>query len=234
MTSQTRKDKSNDVVTCTDKDVESYLQQHPEFFADNPHLLTDLEVPHPTGKAVSLIERQVALLRQENKQLRERIKDLVDIAKDNEKLIAKLHKLSVALIETQNVQQFVDTLTAKLEDDFSTFDVNIKLYKKCFNIGMETDHFIERNDENLRNFEKFLNHTNPVCGRFTRDQIDYLFPETVNDIKSMALVPLIADEPLGFFAMASDDAERFKAGVSTSFLSSLSDVAAAVLQRFKA
>lgn len=233
MTSQTQKGNPTGTIICTADDVEAYLVQHPEFFADNPQLLTNLEVPHPSGKAVSLIERQVALIRQENKQLRGRIKELVEIAKDNENLITKLHNLSVALIETQNVEQFVASLNEKLVEDFDAFDVNIKLYKNCFNSSSASTNFIDRKNEKLKCFNKFLNHTNPVCGRFTQEQVTFLFPDNVAEIKSMALVPLIADEPLGLFAIASDNTDRYKAGMSTSFLSSLSDVAAAVLQRFK-
>lgn len=233
MTSQIHKGSDSGVVMCSAQDVEAYLKQHPEFFADNAQLLAELEVPHPSGKAVSLIERQVAVLRQENKQLRNRIKELVEIAKENEKLIARLHNLSVALIETQNVQQFVDTLNTKLKNDFAAFAVSIKLYKDSFGIGIETDNFIDKDEAGLKNFEKFLNHTNPVCGRFTKEQLSFLFPDNVEEIKSIALVPLISNEPLGLFAIASEDSERFKAGMSTSFLSSLSEVAAAVLHRFK-
>lgn len=233
MTTQIQKDTDSNVVLCTAKDVEAYIKQNPEFFMDNPQLLADMEIPHSSGNAVSLIERQVAVLRQENKQLRGRIKDLVEIAKENENLIAKLHKLNIALIETKNVQQFVDVLNAKLRDDFSAFGVSVKLYKEAFDLGIETESFVSKDEEELKTFSKFLSHTNPVCGRFTQEQVNYLFPEIAEDIKSMALVPLISDEPLGLFAIASDDSERFKAGMSTSFLSTLSDAAASVLQRFR-
>ncbi len=234
MTTQTKEDSTTLAVDCSAKDIETYLQRHPEFFAENPQLLTELEVPHPSGKAVSLIERQVALLRQDNKQLKDRIKELVSIAKENENLVAKLHKLSVTLIESQSAQQFIDTLQARLKADFSAFDVSVKLYENQFTHAVETNTFIKRDDDNLRNFEKYLNSSNPVCGRFTPEQLNYLFADNSTEIKSVAFVPLVAGEDLGFFAIASDNPERFKAGMGTAFLSSLSDLAAAVLTRFKA
>lgn len=233
MTTQVKEGTDSDVTLCSAKEVEAYIKQNPEFFVDHPQLLVELEVPHAAGQAVSLIERQVAVLRQENKQLRGRIKELVEIAKDNENLIAKLHKLNIALIETRNVQQFIDVLNTKLKDDFAAYGVSVKLYKEAFDIGIETESIVSNEDEGLKNFSKFLSHTTPVCGRFTQEQLNYLFPDDADNIKSMALVPLIADEPLGLFAVASDDSERYKAGMSTSFLSTLSESAASVLQRFK-
>ena len=233
MSTQIQKGNDSEVTLCTDKDVTVYLKQHPDFFEANPQLLSALEIPHASGKAISLIERQVSVLRQDNKQLRGRIKELVEIARENENLIAKLHQLNVALIETQNVQQFIDVLSQKLKDDFSAFAVSIKLYTEAFDIGIETEQLVSHDTEGLKLFDKFLQHTTPVCGRFTTEQVAFLFPEEADSIKSTALIPLISNEPLGLFAIASDDSERFKAGKSTSFLSSLSEVASAVLNRFQ-
>lgn len=233
MSTQIQKGSDSEVTLCTDKDVAVYLKQHPDFFEDNPQLLTALEIPHISGKVISLIERQVSVLRQENKQLRGRIKDLVEIARENENLIAKLHQLNVSLIETRNVQEFMDVLSQKLKDDFSAYAVSIKVYKEAFDTESESEQIVPRKTEGLKLFDKFLKHTTPVCGRFTSEQLEFLFPNAADNIKSMALIPLISKEPLGFFAIASDDSERFKAGKSTSFLSSLSEVAAVVLNRFQ-
>ena len=77
-------------TVVSEKDVADYLSQHPTFFDLHPETLALVEVAHQTPGAVSLIERQVAVLRQQNKQLRGRIKDLAEIARDNDALIGKL------------------------------------------------------------------------------------------------------------------------------------------------
>ena len=45
--------------------VVDYLTAHPDFFTRHPQLLRDLSLPHDSGNAVSLIERQVELLRKQ-------------------------------------------------------------------------------------------------------------------------------------------------------------------------
>ena len=60
------------------KAVKEYLEAHPEFFDEHPHLLETLTVPHaPPGGAVSLVERQVKVLRERQAASRERLAELV-------------------------------------------------------------------------------------------------------------------------------------------------------------
>ena len=128
MTSQTQTGESTLNQLCSAKDVEAYLDKNPQFFQDHPALLLELKVPHPAGGAVSLIERQVALLRDENKQLRVRTKELVEIARDNEELVNKLHLLNMDLICTHSLKNFTDVLTTKLRTNFDVRHVSIKLF----------------------------------------------------------------------------------------------------------
>ena len=51
------------VQNLTEKQVEEYLILNPNFLTDNPEVLNSLEVIHETGGAVSLIQKQVEVLR---------------------------------------------------------------------------------------------------------------------------------------------------------------------------
>jgi len=232
MTLQIKKGENNVAASCTAQDVENYLKAHPEFFQENPELLIDLKVPHPSGNAVSLIERQVALLRQENKLLNIKIKDLIDVARINERLIDKLHTLSIALIETQSLDEFIDVLKFRIEKDFSASAVSVRIFRNSLQNPVDRDEIILREENGLNNFEKFLSHEKPVCGRFNQQQLGFLFGENTENVKSMALFPLVNGEASGMVAVASDDPEHFKAGMSTVFLVSLRDIVSAVLKRY--
>ena len=52
--------------------VREYLEAHPDFFEHNKALLSQLELPHGAGGAVSLVERQVSVLRQKELKLQPR------------------------------------------------------------------------------------------------------------------------------------------------------------------
>ena len=70
----------------TSKKIKKYLQNNPNFFHDNPSVLELLNLPHASGEAISLIERQIALLRTKNLELSKHIKDLLVTAENNVKL----------------------------------------------------------------------------------------------------------------------------------------------------
>ena len=66
-----------------DEQIVDYLRAEPDFFKRHPNLLSELNLPHDTGQAVSLIERQVAILRERNMQMRRRMNELLQTGKDH-------------------------------------------------------------------------------------------------------------------------------------------------------
>ena len=232
MTTQIKTGENTANTLCGASDVESYLHNHPEFFVEHPDLLTTLEVPHPSGGAVSLIERQVALIRQENKQHRERIRELVEIARDNENIVDKLHQLSIQLIATKTLNDYVSNIQNQLKENFSANHVSLILFKEYFENPNEEALFVSRKDEGLDNFGKFLTHKKAICGRFNTQQLNFLFGNDSSEVKSMALIPLVDGDSVGLLAISSANVDHFKAGMSTSFLSSLGDISSAVIKHY--
>lgn len=58
---------SDQFKQLTEAQVAEFLQQHPDFFTRNAKLLEKLHVPHETGRAVSLVERQTSVLREKTR-----------------------------------------------------------------------------------------------------------------------------------------------------------------------
>ena len=76
--------------TVTDEEaVAQYLQNHPEFFEGYADLLARMRIPHPAGGAVSLVERQMSILRQQNRQFERKLVDLVEVARSNDQLTSR-------------------------------------------------------------------------------------------------------------------------------------------------
>ncbi|MDZ7825512.1 MAG: DUF484 family protein [Gammaproteobacteria bacterium] len=57
--------------------VADYLRDHPEFFLGRDALLADMILPHGSDGAISLVERQLQVLRERNDDMRRRLNDLV-------------------------------------------------------------------------------------------------------------------------------------------------------------
>nr|GFB69300.1 probable diaminopimelate decarboxylase, chloroplastic [Tanacetum cinerariifolium] len=73
--------------------VAAWLQQHPDFFAEHDDLLTAMRIPHQRGDTVSLVERQLKILRERNIEMRHRLSQLMDVARDNDRLFEKTRRL---------------------------------------------------------------------------------------------------------------------------------------------
>jgi len=97
--------------------VIQYLQEHPDVLMKNPGVFGALVIPHQSGAAVSLVERQLKLLREENQALKLKIDELVTIARENEELNQRFHRLA---LELMNTDQLHDVL-AMVQDQVQTF-----------------------------------------------------------------------------------------------------------------
>jgi uncharacterized protein YigA (DUF484 family) len=219
--------------TISAQEVAEYLTKHPEYFENHPEVLKAIEVPHQAGSAVSLIERQVGVLRQENRSLRGRIRDLVEIAKENDALMGRMNRLSAELVASTKLDTALKVLNDRLVHDFSAQGVAIRLIGDFGeNKAGSRPELVAKEDDQLHLFESIMARGKPVCGKFNIQQLDFMFGEKEEDMKSVAVIPL-GDGTIGFLAIGSEDPERFRAGISTSFLSYLGEIAGAVVKRFR-
>ena len=62
------KKKSIQNKQLNEKEVQLYLEENPDFFIDKNQLLSLLNLPHINKGSISLVERQMIILREENKQ----------------------------------------------------------------------------------------------------------------------------------------------------------------------
>ena len=67
-------------------EVSSYLKANPEFFIEQEDLLADLSLPHESGTAISLLERQVTILRDRGADARQKLDNLLENARNNDQL----------------------------------------------------------------------------------------------------------------------------------------------------
>src|SRR6202042_2520286 len=106
--------------SLNDSSVADYLQTYPDFFERNSQLLTKLRLPHVRDGAatVSLVERQVEVLRDRNQALERKLKELVDVARANDGLADRIHRLSQRLIRARTLQETIAAVDTSLREDF--------------------------------------------------------------------------------------------------------------------
>ena len=81
-----------------EREVVAYLKAHPDFLTRHPDLLETIELKHKAGSAVSLIEKQVDMLRAKHQRLEDRLQRLTEAARDNERRTEAVQRLARTLI----------------------------------------------------------------------------------------------------------------------------------------
>lgn len=217
--------------------IAEYLHQNPEFFEQNPDILAELTIRHQVNGAVSLIERQISTLREQNKNLKEQLDSLVKIARDNDKLNERMHRLTLALMDANSLNEVYIALDDSLRGDFAADAVTVKLFIDPAKADLDEDNdliqtiFVPMDDPRLDSFKHILGHEKPVCGSLKLEQLEYLFGEQADQIKSTAMIPLGGEKCspsecnyIGVLAIGSHDEQRFHANIGTLFLSNLGDI----------
>jgi len=212
----------SDATRSMEEIVAKFLRKNPDFLEREPVLLKDLELSHSSGPAVSLIEKQVQYLRGENEDLEKRLNQLVQVASDNEKLMFRLHRLTLELMAMRDLPTFFDRLSEALLSEFKADIINITLFDIEVEAGPKTPIFhILRDDPELQQFQTHLEKGTSVCGRLNRNKRDHLFATRAQWVQSTAFVPLGED---GMLAIGSSDPARFYPGMGTLFLDLLASV----------
>ncbi len=227
-----------DTETLAEKAVVDYLQQNPDFFERNAPLLTKLRLPHDRGPAtVSLVERQVQVLRDKNQLLESKVREFVDVARSNDSLTSKIHRLSTRLIRARGALQIVEALETALREDFGASEWLLVLTRKDLPqlARLENRHLrlASRDTAELKAFETFFESSRPRCGQIRDSQRDYLFGADTIEIGSAALIPLSSTDGAGanygLLAIGSHDAERFHPTMSTDYLVHIGELVSAAV-----
>ena len=140
-----------------------------------------------------LIERQVDILRDQNKQQKAQLAELIDIARENEQSNFKIHKLTLLLLDCQEIDASEVVLDEILGNEFSVDAVSLKLFSQPQ--AEQPEHlFVEPDSILALELEKLLNLRKPMCGYFKTLPLDELFEEKASAIASLAVLPLFVEK----------------------------------------
>jgi uncharacterized protein YigA (DUF484 family) len=215
-----------------DEVVARYLREHPEFFARHPRLLAELKLPHERGTAVSLIERQVTLLRERNIDTRKRLAQLVDTAHANDALFEKTRRFTLHLLDAHTPADIDDALGVELlvslaADHVACHYVHAVRVQGRHLVSHESDAALPL-PQLSRNLAS--NGASVLCGTIRDEEYRELFGESAGHA-SAVLVVLQAQRLTGILAIGSRDPARFSAEMGSLFARYLGDVLARVLER---
>ena len=208
--------------------VAAYLEAHPEFFVEHEELLPAMRIPHRRGDTVSLVERQMTILRERNIEMRHRLSQLMDVARDNDRLFDKTRRLILALMDATSLEDVVISVEDSLRQDFQVPFVSlILLGDNPAPVGRWVSHA----DAQVA-IGGLLTEGKSVSGTLRDHELDFLFGEEQRkQIGSTAVVAISHQGIHGILAIASRDPRHYKSSVGTLFLSYIAEVMGRVLPR---
>lgn len=214
-----------------DESVREYLKNHDDFLQRYPDMLDYLHVSHASGSAISLVEKQVSVLRERNTEIRQRLKILSTNAKENDTLFEQTRALVLKLLDADSVEVLYSTFLSSMKDDFRVDYASMILYGEASDsAGWRT----ESHGAVKKQIGSLFRGHKAVCGTLRAEELTFLFAESV-EIGSAAIVPLALkspdSEPLGLIAVGSANANQYSNTVGTLFLSHIADVIVKLLTR---
>ena len=217
--------------------VAQYLQHNVDFFERHPQLLARMRVQHPrNASTVSLIERQVEVLREKYEAQEEKLADFMRVARANNVLAEKIHRFTRRLIKSSTRGDAIAEIEASLREDFDTFHAVLVLAISGEPLVPDADRFVRSvsaEDANYRSFETLFTAAKPRCGQIRDSQREFLFGAEAIDIGSVALIPLSGNPVPGLLALGSVDRDRFHPGMSIEVLTRMGELISDALARPK-
>ncbi|MCK9383088.1 MAG: DUF484 family protein [Nevskia sp.] len=211
--------------------VVAFLKADPLLLARHPQLLESLELAHAAGSAVSLIERQVEVLRGKNARLESRLDRLIETARENETRAEKMMRLAHALIRSPSLAAIASGVKASMREDFEIDEVfiglNAAVYKRHDIDGITP---VEAGGAIARAYDNFIRTRLIECGPIAAERTALLFPKAEKPVLTAAIVPLEKEKYLGLIALGSRDPERFQPRQGKLFLEMTAELVSAAIR----
>ena len=201
-------------------EVALYLQNNPQFFEEHAETLAQINLPHPHGgRTISLSERQMLALREKNKELEKKLREMITFAQDNEALQHKVHEFVVMLFAARELTTLQEMIPHLLRD--------------IFDIPHTVLHLWQTNPPSAEVLAFADAQAQPVCLHHPAHDTTAWFGEGAAQLHSYAYLPLHAgSETIGLLVLASEDRQRFYPEMGTVFLQRIAEATASALHPY--
>lgn len=214
----------------TEDDIAHFLATTPGFFERYAGLLASVQLGSPhSGRAISLQERQVELLRRKIHDLELRLAAMLRLGRDNVGIADKLLGLFQVLLSARSQQDLPCLLLSELERRFQLPQVALRLWDLAPEFAdLEQAAASAASTSGAAALPDRL-YCGPQAGQAALAWLAQ--PEAVQSVALLPLRPLADAPPFGLLVLASDDPQRFQPSMDTDFLRHLAELAGAALSR---
>ena len=222
----------------SDETVANFLTNNPDFFHRNPTILAEMSLPHNSGNATSLIERQVAILRERGIQTRHKLGELIEAAKENDNLLNTTQSLVIDLINAGSLNNIFTLLQSELHKKFAVESASVILISDTDTqnqYSIDATFFQDTNDAEER-ISGIVNNNQSLCGSLRETEAAFIFNDTQYAIGSAAIASKkiersTGDDIIVMLAVAHHNADHYNSDTGTLFLDYLCDILTSLVKR---
>ena len=213
-------------VPLDETDVAAFLAGHSDFFERHPALIHSMTLRHESGTAVSLVERQVAILRERNIDMRRRLSELMETARENDRLFTKTRALTLSLLDCATWRELNEVLATSLLVEFAADFVTCHMSGRQHSF----DHIMGHGDQLPT--DELCPAGQVVCINLRAEELHTVFPlQSHDDVGSAVLIPLYGEGVNGCLAIGSRDPQRFHKDMDTLFVRYIGDICVRAIER---
>ena len=203
--------------------VRDYLTKNPDFFEQNSDIFEVINISHDSGKAISLVERQIGIMRERNSEMITQIDQMQAAAKENALLMEKTNRLVLNLVQANDLNSLGKALTVSLKSDFSTEFFSLTLINKDPAVTKNAVNFVSENEAKSI-IGNILSAKKAICGKRKHEEISLLFGNQAEAIGSVLALPLRTTNTFGVLALGHSDPEFYTKEIGTVFIDYIGDL----------
>ena len=210
------------------KEVAEYLILNPEFLVDNAEVLSSLKVVHDSGAAVSLIQKQIEILRENYNTTSNSLLNFLEEAKNNEKIFSLTKRLTLDLINTSRIEEVVSITEKAFKKDFQATDCKFIFLEE--NKKSLPKRRVKDPDKSKYILGDLIKENKTYQGALQQDQSNFIFNKS-QKIVEVILTPLSCPVVKGYLALGSDKMGKYDESKDSLFLDFIAEVVSILINK---
>ena len=205
-----------------DREVAAYLLANPGFFVDRERLLLQIQVPHKSKGTISLVEKQLDVIRDRQKKTKKQLREFVDNAERNKEIFDKSRKLILSMMAAKRSSEFFSALEKGLKRDFKSKANSLVVFGKTKQINHFTSQIPAESAKKY--VGTLMQNKTPSLGTLRPREQDFLFRDQSKKVKSAAVLSIRdKNKYIGMLAIGSSDPEYFTSDMDGIFISFIAE-----------
>ncbi|MDT8429092.1 MAG: DUF484 family protein [Pseudomonadales bacterium] len=209
--------------------VSDFLKANPDFFLSQDELLAEITLPHERGQAISLLERQVRILRERSVESRHTLNKLIENARYNDQLFSVTRNLVLTLLGETEIADITRVTEVNLATQPGIDACCVILFDDS-QLSGKTGGRVENRNNISSQFPDFFNGAKTHCMNINKNQAAYLFPHESRQVRSVALCPIGRNPGRGVLVIGNQARDYFNSDLDTLFLDFIGEVLDSLLQ----